>query len=355
MGKVTVLLVALMLAACSTATQATASPSPSRVASSSPAASPSLAASPSPSAATTSVPDLPLSTVGFSCRLPINTPDNQGAFVSFPTGAVSFDPQGRGVAGSWGLYYDRAFSRWLPVPRQAVSPDGKHYAYGERGADQSQVSKMHVVDIATGVDHVFATPGTDWYVPFGVLDYASEGIYLYTNYEVSIGVSLMNPTTGAIQQLAQLIDIQASAGNRTFWVGTVNPADPSPIGGIEIQPNQIDLYSLVDRTRLPWFYRAGTAPRVIGSDTQRHPIVMAVNGRNGFTDGDYGAELLVLLNPQSQRSIYKGSSKLVGSMFVSISDSHGTWFGSEYGIYLYTGTALIKVSNQPGYPANGCF
>src|ERR1700730_3236034 len=100
MGKVTVLLVALMLAACSTATQATARPSPSRVASSSPAASPS------PSAETTAVADLPLSTVAFSCRLPINTPDNQGAFVSFPTGAVSFDPQGRGVAGSWGLYYD---------------------------------------------------------------------------------------------------------------------------------------------------------------------------------------------------------------------------------------------------------
>jgi hypothetical protein len=348
MAKPAVLVVALMLAACS--------PGPRPVASSSPGATPTIGASASPTlAATPAASDLPLSTLGFSCRLPINTPDNQGAFVSFPTGAVSFDPQGRGVAGSWGLYYDRAFSRWLPVPRQAVSPDGRHYAYGERGADQSQVSKMHVVDIATGVDHVFATPGTDWYVPFGVLDYASEGIYLYTNYEVSIGVSLMDPTTGAVHPLAQLIDIQASAGNRTFWVGTVNPADPSPIGGIEIQPNQIDRYSLVDGTRVAWFYRPGTAPRVIGSDTQGHPIVMAVNGRNGFTDGDYGAELLVLLNPRSQQSIYKGSAKLVQSMFVSISDGHGTWFGTDHGIYLYTGTALLKVSNQPGYPANGCF
>ena len=349
MGKVTVLLVALMLAACSTATQAAASPSPSRVASSSPAASPS------PSAATSTIPDLPLSTVAFSCRLPINSPDNQGAFVSFPAGVVTFDPQGKGVAGSWGLYYDRAFSRWLPVPRQNVSADGKHYAYGVPGADQTQVAKMHVVDVTTGVDRVFATPGTDWFVPFGVLDYASEGIYLYTNYEVSIGVSLMDPNTGAVHPLAQLIDIQASAGNRTFWVGTVNPADPNPLGGIEIQPNQIDLYSLVDHTRVAWFYRPSSAPRVIGSDTQGHPIVLAVNGRNGFADGDYGAELLVLLNPQSQRSIYKGSATLIRSMFITISDSHGTWFGTDHGIYLYTGTALIKVSNQPGYPANGCF
>ncbi len=40
---------------------------------------------------------------------------------------------------------------------------------------------------------------------------------------------------------------------------------------------------------------------------------------------------------------------------MSVSDSHGTWFGTDHGIYLYTGTAFMKVSNQPGYPANGCF
>jgi len=214
---------------------------------------------------------------------------------------------------------------------------------------------MHVVDIATGVDHVFATPNTDWFIPFAVLEYASEGIYLYTTYEVSIGVSLMNPITGAIHPVVRLIDVQASGGNQTFWVGTVNPADPSPLGGIEIQPNQIDRYSLADSTRVAWFYRPGTAPRVIGSDTQGDPIVLVVNGRNGSVDGDYGAELILLVNPQTQRSIYKGSAKLVSSMFVSISDSHGSWFGTDHGIYLYSGTAFIKVSNQPGYLANGCF
>ena len=306
-------------------------------------------------AAKPSVFDLSLSTVGFSCRLPITTPDNQGAFVSFPAGTVRFDPQGQGLVNHWGLYYDLAFSRWLPVPRQAVSPDGKHFAYGEAGADQSHVARMHVVDVATGADHVFDAPTGAWFVRFDVLDYASEGIYLYTNYEVSVGVSLMNPTTGAIKAVAQLVDIQASAGNRTFWVGSVNPADPNPLGGIGIQPNQIDRYSLVDGTRVAWFYRPSTAPRVIGSDMQGHPIVQVVNGRNGVIDGDYGAELLLLMNPQSQRSIFNGSAKLVGSMFVSISDSHGIWFGTDHGVYLYTGTALMKVSNQPGYPANGCF
>ena len=355
-GKATVLLVVLIVAACSPASQATARPSPPRVAGSLPAGMPSPDASPSTSAAATPASyDLSLATVSFTCRLPITTPNDQGAFVSFPTGAVSFDPQGRGVGSSWGLYYDRAFSRWLPVPRQAVSADGRHYAYGERGADQTQVAKMHVVDIATGIDHVFATPTTVWFVPFEVLDYANEGIYLYTNYEMSIGVSVMDPTTGTTHAVASLPDIQASGGNRTFWVGTVNQADPNPLGGIGVMPNQIDRYSLVDGTRVPWFYRPSTAPRVVGLDTQGHPIVMVVNGRNGVIDGDYGAELILLMSSQSQRSMYKGSSTLIGSMVTSISDSHGTWFGTDHGIYLYTGTAFIKVSNQPGYPANGCF
>jgi hypothetical protein len=237
-----------------------------------------------------------------------------------------------------------------------VSPDGKHYAYGKPGLDKTKVATMHIVDVATGRDHVFATPSTDWFVPYGVMDYASDGVYLFTNYEVSHGLALMSPQTGVIKTVADLVYIQASAGNKTFWVGSVNPADPHPNGGIGIQPNQIDRFSLVDRTRVEWFYRPSSSPLVIGSDTQGHPFVWAVNGRNGVIDGDYGAELLLLRSPQSWQSIFKGSAKLFGSSSIStISDSHGTWFGSGQGIYLYTGTALIKVSNQPGYPANGCF
>jgi hypothetical protein len=336
-----------MVVACSNPPQTASHPSASSAASAS--------QSPSPAATPTRF-DLQLSTVNFSCRLPIWTPTNKGAFVSFPTGTVSVDPNPPATVGSaWGLYYDRAFSRWLPVPRQAVSPDGKHYAYGKPGVDQTKVATMHVVDVATGKDHVFATPSTDWFVPYGVLDYTSDGVYLITNYEVSHGLALMNPVTGVIKPVADLFNIQASGGNKTFWVGSVNSADAHPVGGIGIQPNQIDRFSLDDRKRVAWFYRPSTAPLVIGSDAQGHPFVWAVNGRNGVVDGDYGAELILLSSPQSRQSIFNGSAQLFGSSIATISDSHGTWFGTDRGIYLYTGTYLMKVSNQPGYPANGCF
>ena len=339
-------LLAILVIGCGPATQSATH--------SVPLLSPSPTVSASPQANLT-LSDLRLVTVSFSCRLPITTPDNQGAFISFPAGTVSLDPQGRGLVDHWGLYYDRAFSRWLPVPRQAVAPDGKHYAYGEKGLDQTKAAKMHVVDIATGADHVFNTPSTEWFIPYSVLDYSGEGIYLYTNYEASFGLWLMDPQTGAISTVANLPEIQASGDSRTFWVGSVNPGDPQPLGGIGVLPNQIDRFSLADGKRIAWFYRPSTSMRVIGSDMQGHPIVLVVNGRNGVIDGDYGAELLLLTDPQSQRSIFKGSAQLAGSMVVLISDSHGIWFGSDHGIYLYTDTAFVKVSNQPGYPANGCF
>ena len=53
--------------------------------------------------------------------------------------------------------------------------------------------------------------------------------------------------------------------------------------------------------------------------------------------------------------ILTAPSVFVESLGASITDSHGVWFGSQQGIYLYSSSGgLQKVSNQPGYPANGC-
>jgi hypothetical protein len=356
--RATFLLAALLIAACSNSPQIAAQPSPSFLPSPSASPLPSDSSSPSPSPVTTPIPfDLPLSTVNFSCRLSIWTPTGKVAFVSFPASTVNAETQGLRMAGSgWGLYYDRAYSRWLPVSRQAVSPDGKHYAYGMPAPNQKKVSTMHVVDVATGADHVFAAPTGAWYIAYAVLDYSSDGIYLIIDYEVSAGLALMNPQTGVIKAVADLPDIQASGGNRIFWVGTVNPADPNPLGGLGVEPNQIDRFNLGDRTRVAWFYRPSTAPRVIGFDTQGHPFVWAAHGTDGSIDADYRGELLLLTSAQSQQFIFKGSGQFFEtSPVVTLSDSHGTWFGTDQGIYLYTGSVLIKVSNQPGYPGNGCF
>jgi hypothetical protein len=314
--------------------------------------------SPSPSPA---LFDLPLTTVGFSCRLPISTPDGQGAFITFPKATVSLDPNGNSLTGHGGAYYDSAYTRWLPVPRQAVSPDGKRYAYGARAQDQTKDGTMHVVDVPTGADHVFSAPTGAWYVAYVVLDYANEGIYLYTNYEVAHGVAVMDPQTGVIRPVADLLYIQAAGGHGIFWVGTSNPADPHPLGGIGPVPNQVDRFNLADNSRTAWFYRPTNDVTVLSTDLAGHPIVRAVNGRfdpaqNFVVVGDSGGELMLLIDPHTQQSIFKGDATFIDSLGGPITDAYGIWFGSSQGIYLFTSAGgLQKVSDQPGYPANGCF
>src|ERR1700720_1905295 len=71
------------------------------------------------------------------CKLPIYTLGEQGsgAFITFPSGAITPDSSsanlhvdGGGV--DWfGLTFDTAVNRWLPVPSTSVTPEGTLYAY----------------------------------------------------------------------------------------------------------------------------------------------------------------------------------------------------------------------------------
>jgi hypothetical protein len=345
--------VGLLVVACSQPVQHAA-------VSSTPSVSPTTVSSPTPvisSASASAGPapfDLPLTAIGFSCRLPISTPDGQGAFITFPGTKVSFDFSARGLLSRGGAYYDRAFSRWLPVSRQAVSPDGKHYAYTEPGPDQTKQPKIHVVDVATGADRGFITLSQEWFMAYQVLDYSIEGIYLFQIYESpEFGLWLLNPSTGAMARVAELDYIEGAGGTKIFWLGTVNPNDSHNIGTMFAIADQIDRYNLVDGTRVPWLYQPGKGIQMLAVDATGHPIVEVINT---FVAEDLAVRLMLLLSPTEQRTIITAPARFLGSFEQPIADSHGVWFGSSQGIYLYSdANGLQKVSHQPGFPANGCF
>jgi hypothetical protein len=305
---------------------------------------------------------MPISRASFSCRLPVFVdigPGQPGAFIQFPSRTVKPDPAaarvgsiirpGRELVDYFYVhYYDRAYSRWLPVSRNDVSPDGAHYAYTDRAvADQQNPptrATLHVVAVKTGVDLAF--DDGDWSIPYVILDYAAEGIYL-TKSLVGSGLWLMNPATGAITQVTDAWDVQGSAGNRVFWAGAVNASDPHPLPGPA--PDELDRLNLVDGSRVAWFYRSRSTVHFVSQDVAGHPIVIVSGGAGQAT------ELLLLLGPSISRSIVTFGDKLP-SPASPITDKHGVWFGSPDGIYLYSeANGLRKVSNQPGYPANGCF
>lgn len=336
-------LVGLLVAACSQPGQQTEKP----VASPTPVTSPSFSSSPTAF-------DLPLTAKGFSCRLPISTPDGQGAFISFPAATVTFDPAGKNLQARGGAYYDRAYSRWLPVPRQAVSSDGRHYAYTEPASDQTKMPKIHVVDVTTGTDRGFITRSSHWFIAYGVLDYSSEGIYLVQAYESPMfGLWLLNPSTGTMTDVASLQYIEGSAGNKVFWLGTVDPNDTHNVGTLYAFADQLDRYNLVDGTRVTWLYQPGKGIQVLALDAAGHPIVEVINT---LVTEDLAVRLMLLSGPTTRQTILTAPARFVGSLTQPIADGHGVWFGGPQGVYLYTDAqGLQKVSNQPGYPANGCF
>src|SRR5690348_13686703 len=172
-----VALLAVAIAACS-------QPSPHPVAQASPsvaASSPEPSALASPAASPTQVvmpiQDLAVTLPAFSCRLPFYEVHGliTDWFITFPSGAVSTDP-----VASNGKYFDMAFSRWLPVPRSNVSPDGAGYAYIDTpGSD----FVLHVVAVGSGKETLFHLSSGLFSGQPSVLDYSSDGIYLVNGFE----------------------------------------------------------------------------------------------------------------------------------------------------------------------------
>jgi hypothetical protein len=89
---------------------------------------------------------------------------------------------------------------------------------------------------------------------------------------------------------------------------------------------------------------------VVGLDVNGHPLIDVVNKWMDISS----TELMIAPDTANQKTIKKGP--LAGTLVYPVADSHGIWFGSQQGIYLYSDSGgLQKVSDQPGYPANGCF
>jgi hypothetical protein len=186
-------------------------------------------------------------------------------------------------------------------------------------------------------------------------------IYLGNAYEGLGGVSLMDPNGGAIRDVGPyyFYPLMAVAGS-AVWFGTANPADPNPApGGLAGTPDSVDSFNFINGSQTPWLYLPGTFVQVVAVDATGHPIVLVGHG-SGSSDN---AELLLLTSPGAAQQIFHGTLTELNSLTASmpigfsgpIADSHGIWFGSPAGVYLYSpGVGMRKVSDQAGYPGNGC-
>jgi len=294
---------------------------------------PSVLASPSSSAC----PAIAPSALGrtLNCRLPLLwAPDNDGGgqrahvgFAAFPSQSVIEDNSAPG--GS--LFYDRAYSKWLPVLRDAVSPDGRSYAFSKLAGNAyaNSGSEVHVVDVATGVDRVIYTGS----YPFAVLDFAAGGVYLTSAVPEGYqrGLWFLSAAGGSPPRLISSSIASPAVGGGAGWGIDFNPADPHPApGGLEGPMNRLLRYDLATGAVEPWFYQPGASLYPLGFDANGHPFVRSEVPVPGSATFAESTEIwLVAAAGTATRLSDDQSASAPGNL--GAVDSHGAWFSSGYG------------------------
>ncbi len=280
-----------------------------------------------------------------SCRLPISIPDSsgnlQGAFVDYASGGVTIDPN-----GADGAYYDRAFSRWLPVKQTAVSPDGGRYALLDRKVlGTSAPQRLHVIDIATGGDKPYDLVPTGNPAGYVIISFGAEGIWLTSGgYEgPRIGLFLFDLATGRLKDASgqHLILDAVSGGQGVFWYTDGGP-NPQASGIGFVIPARVNRFTVADGKTVAWFTKDGSGVTVFGIDTAGGPVFGASNQAGGF-------DVWIASVPGEAKKI-----DLPAGFYQVFAESRGVWFGGDQGIYLYSAVGVQKVSDQKAGPAGSC-
>ena len=287
-----------------------------------------------------------------SCRLPVYVgPAGSGGFIVFPGGtyiadptssvtipspspAPSPSPPGYGP-GYTGLSYDRAYSRWLPVPYTQVAPDGRRYAHVSPDA-------IYVENVADGTT-IELGQGHAW----GLIGVENEGVYAIIVNQP--GLWLL-PYSGTPKEIVTSGYWQIASRDAAF--GTTVSAVPQGVA------NAIIRVDFATGAITNWFTRADTQSYVMGLDGGGHPLISVSYFANGA-----GNEVWDATGPNVATPIF-GSGEYLGTNGSPLADSRGIWFPmyfsvpygqSTVGLALYIpGSGLYWMSNYGTQLAGAC-
>jgi hypothetical protein len=279
---------------------------------------------------------------GLACRLPViwavgsgQNMVNKAGFLHFPDLVLSEDP----TAPAGSRFFNRASMSWLPVYREAVSPDGSRYAYAEGNADLSSGGSLHVVDVATKADRVVYSGPT----VFSVVDFAREGIYITKAAPEgpSMGLWLQNPAGGEARVINSTIE-SPSVGGGAAWTHDFDAADPSPAPGGMVGPsNRIERVDLSTGQLTTWFYEPGVDLWIAGFDAAGNPLVRAYRSAEGGARDT--VELWLLTSPTKSMQLFGGAQNDLWPSQVAAIDANGVWFDAGY----TADSVWLRVPNSP--------
>lgn len=379
------LLAFVLLTACGSATtEKPAGASPGGTA-------PSSTSTPSrvtaPSATSTSSP-VTAGSLPPRCKLPLIESNISGGFLVFPDGTYASDP------GSYETFdfanhnlrttvdpafhgpqdysmdqpvFDARSSRWLPVPRASVSPDGSSYVYSQYlyppNASATSLpppigSMIRLVTIGTGEDKVIYQGS-----PYDVVGWQQEGVYLRrpctdANCQSGGGLWLL-PGSGAPQLVAappaqvssiRQVPMWSALGGGAAWALAADPTD----GNLD----RLLRHDLMGGTETVWFSRPrSTWMSLLGIDSGAPMLAVRENSSMGvwLISGRDTAQLLMTM-PIVQTSGPGGGQLAPADPEGSpVHDSYGTWLGTNGGVLLRMSDGTVrKMSDKAGAVAGSC-
>lgn len=287
-----------------------------------------------------------------ACKIPIAPEeDPSGAgFVSYPDGRFTPDSSANvllppGYARQ-GFAYDRPFAKWLPVPPDWVAPDGGRYAYAANPGGMEPQPKepgLHMVDVATGSDRLDASG--EW----SVVAFTVKGVYVMHSPQNAApsGLSLIDPDSGRIQSITNAGFWMQVSSDVAWGRDAMQPGETAPL-----IDHLFKLDLLTDHLEANWFARPGMALYALG-DANRGAVI--VQGTGGPSE----ALEFWLVSRQSGKAtqIYSGSTLGQSSLnsIYALGDSHGVWFGTHGGLYLYrAGAGFTRLTSNAGQVAGTC-
>jgi hypothetical protein len=313
------------------------------------------------SPAATSSPS-PKAKYSFTCSVPVlwfsQDPrvDGKTGFVSFPAGSLTTSTATVPTPAQLTLRfsYDQAVRQWLGVSREAVAPDGLHYAYAEYDppgpndgkAVIGSAGRVHIVDAQTGADRVIFSGSPT----FSVVDFTAGGIYL-ARFGASIGGSgrrglyIIDPA-GGTPKLLPGSDVQIDAGGWQVLNGGAAWGTRFSEGGAMWSGNELVRLDMTTGEIVTWLtVPTDEALTVLGFDAGR-PLVTS---RLAVTSTGQSAQISVRLmtGPGQSRQLYSSDSIAPGER--GAADDHGIWMGGAGSIWLYqpaSGLLQIQVLND---------
>jgi hypothetical protein len=297
-----------------------------------------------------------------NCRLAVYVgPQGSGGFIVFPGNTFIADPTsgvtfpspspgsptpspiqgGYGQGGQYGLSYDRAYSRWLPVPRQSVSNDGALYAF-------STADGIYLVTVSSGA-MIELGKGHAWNV-------LSVGpAVVYATVPNAAGLWLLPSSGASPQQLIATGYWQAVIGGNAY--GTATSAVPYGTANTIQQLDLMGSGSIRD-----YFTRPGMQSSVVGSDGNTPIIYASGPYPNGTSANEVWIGTFFLM---AFHTAQYGPATGFNATGTPVADSHGVWFTGYYqngyngggpAIVVYIpGSGIYGVSGLSVQLAGGCY